>query len=44
METNNTIRIARPSKELVAFIERSQRQKHERMKAICDKYKKLVNA
>lgn len=43
METTNTIRIPKPSRELVAFIERAQRQKKERMKKICDKYRKLTN-
>lgn len=43
METTNTIRIPNPSKELVAFIEKAQQQKKERMKEICDKYRKLVN-
>lgn len=43
METTQTIRIPNPSKELVAFIEDAQRQKRERMKAVCDKYRKLVN-
>ena len=43
METTNTIRSPKPSRELVAFIERAQRQKKERMKKICDKYRKLTN-
>ena len=43
METTNTIRIPKPSRELVAFIERAQRKKKERMKKICDKYRKLTN-
>ena len=43
METTNAIRIPKPSRELVAFIERAQRQKKERMKKICDKYRKLTN-
>ena len=43
METTNTIRIPKPTRELVAFIERAQRQKKERMKKICDKYRKLTN-
>ena len=38
METTNTIRIPKPSRELVAFIERAQRQKK-----VCDKYRKLTN-
>lgn len=32
METTNTIRISNPSKELVAFIEKAQLQKDERIK------------
>lgn len=43
METTNTIRISNPSKELVAFIEKAQKQKKERMQRICDKYRKLLN-
>ncbi len=43
METTSTIRIPKPSKELVAFIDKAQRQKRERMKKICDKYRKLIN-
>ncbi|WP_300939712.1 hypothetical protein [Bacteroides acidifaciens] len=43
METTNTIRIPNPSRELVAFIEKAQQQKKERMKKICDKYRKLIN-
>lgn len=43
METPNTIHIPNPSKELVAFIEKAQHQKRERMKSICDKYRKLIN-
>lgn len=43
METTDTIRISKPSKELVAFIEKAQQQKRERMESICDKYRKLVN-
>lgn len=42
METTNTIRIPNPSKEFVAFIEKAQEQKRERMKKICDKYRKLI--
>ncbi len=44
METTDTIRIPNPSKELVAFIEKVQQQKKERMKIICDKYRKLLNS
>ena len=43
METANTIRIPNPSKELVAFIEKAQQRKKERMEKICDKYRKLIN-
>ncbi len=43
METTNTIRIPNPSRELVAFIKKAQQEKKERMKKICDKYRKLVN-
>lgn len=43
METTNTIRITHPSNELVAFIEKAQQQKSERMNEICDKYRKLQN-
>ncbi len=43
METTGTIRIPHPTKELVAFIEEAQQQKQERMKKICDKYRKLIN-
>lgn len=40
METTNTIRIPNPSKELVAFIEKAQQEKRERMRIICEKYRK----
>ena len=43
METTNTIRIPNPPKELVAFIEKAQQRKKERMEKICDKYRKLIN-
>lgn len=43
METTSTIRIPNPSKELVAFIEKAQKQKRERMNSICEKYRKLIN-
>lgn len=43
METTNTIHIPNPSKELVAFIEKAQQRKKERMKKICEKYHNLVN-
>ena len=42
METTTTILITNPSKELIAFIEKAQRQKEERIKRICDKYRKLI--
>lgn len=43
METTGTVRIPHPSKELVAFLEEAQQEKKERMKKICDKYRKLVH-
>lgn len=43
METTTTIRIKNPSKELIAFIEKAHTQKKERMKEICNKYRKLTN-
>ena len=43
METTNTIHIPNPSKELVAFIKEVQKEKKERMKKICDKYRKLIH-
>lgn len=43
METTDTIRISKPTKELVAFIEKAQQQKRERIESICDKYRKLIN-
>lgn len=43
METTNTIRITNPSKELVAFIEKAQREKKERLEKICAKYRKLIH-
>lgn len=42
MKTTNTIRIPNPSQELVAFIEKAQQQKKERIKRACDKYRKLI--
>lgn len=42
METTTTIRIPNPSKEFVAFIEKAQERKKERMKKICEKYRKLI--
>ena len=44
METTDTIRIPNPSKELVAFIEKAQARKKERMEKICDKYRRLINS
>lgn len=43
MDTNNTIKIQQPTKELVAFFERAQHEKRERMKKTCEKYRKLIN-
>ena len=43
MGSRDTIRIPNPSKELVDFIEKAQQQKRERMKSVCDKYRKLIN-
>lgn len=43
METANPVRITNPSKELVAFIEKAQQEKRERMNVICDKYRKLIH-
>lgn len=43
METTDTIQIPNPPKELVAFIEKAQRHKRERMRKICDKYRKLLH-
>ena len=43
METTNTIYIPTPSKKLVAFIEKAQQQKIERIEQICEKYRKLIN-
>ena len=44
METTNTIRIPNPSKELVAFIDKAQKQKKERMSHVCAKYRKLLHS
>lgn len=44
MQTTTTIRISRPSKELIAFIEKAQERKRERMKKNCDKYRKLIKS
>ena len=43
METTTTIRIPNPSEKLVAFIEKAQKQKQERMEQICNKYLKLLD-
>ncbi len=43
MKTTNIIQIPNPSKELVAFIKEAQQKKRERMKLICDKYRKLLH-
>lgn len=43
MESSNTIRIPNPSKELIEFINNTQRQKNERMDIICEKYRRLIN-
>ena len=43
METTNIIRIPNPSEKLVAFIEKAQQRKKERMEKICDKYRKQIN-
>ena len=40
MEKTNTIRIPNPSQELVAFIEKAQQQKKERMKMMRDSFQK----
>ena len=38
METTKTIRIPNPSKELVAFIEKAQQQKKERLKLMRERF------
>ena len=43
MQSTNTILIPHPSKELVAFLEKAQQRKKERMEIICEKYRKLIN-
>lgn len=43
METTNTIRIPNPSRELVAFMKEARQEKKERMKKICEKYRKLIH-
>lgn len=40
METTNTIRIPNPSKELVAFIEKVQQQKKERLEMMRERFLK----
>ena len=44
METTNTIRIPNPSKDLVAFIEKAQLRKKERMKTMRDNFIKAQRA
>ena len=43
METTDTIQIPNPSQGLVAFIEEAQQEKKERMKNVCDKYRKQLH-
>ena len=43
METTNTIHIPKPSKVLVAFIDKAQKCKEERMDKIGDIYRNLIN-
>ncbi len=43
METTTAIHITKPSKELIAFIEKAQQQKKDRMREVCEKYRKSVN-
>ncbi|MDE6498694.1 MAG: hypothetical protein K2L21_08545 [Muribaculaceae bacterium] len=38
METTDTIRIPNPSKELVAFIEKAQQMKKERLKMMRERF------
>lgn len=38
METTNTIRILHPSKKLVAFIEKAQTRKEERIQKMREKF------
>lgn len=38
METTNTLRIPNPSKDLVAFIEKAQQQKKDRMEKMREKF------
>lgn len=42
METTNVICIANPTKELVAFIEKAQKRKKERMKIMRDEFMKTL--
>ena len=44
MKTTKTIRIPNPPKELVAFIEKAQQQKKERMKKMRDNFLKTQGA
>lgn len=44
METTDVIRIPNPSKELVAFMERAQQRKKERMQEIREKFLKTLNS
>ena len=43
MKTTETIQIPNPSKGLVAFIKEAQQEKKERMKNVCDKYRKQLH-
>lgn len=40
MKTTKTIRISKPSKELVAFIEKAQQREKERMKEMRERFLK----
>lgn len=44
METTTAIRIERPSKALIAFIEKAQQQKKERMKKMRENFLKTQGA
>lgn len=44
METTNTIRIPNPSKELVAFMEKVQQQKKERMQQMRERFIKTAKS
>lgn len=41
METTNTIRIPHPTKELVAFIEKAQTMKDERIRKMRERFLKI---